>query len=208
MEAVHIGERTIPHSSHRLGRMRPTDCSAITDAELSRRLEQDGYLYLPKLIPREAVLAGQVHITAGIQCRRQCRCRSAASPSQTQCGRRFDGTEERVSADFFKNSIETAGLEAASSGPIFDHARGCGTAPCLVFPLPPRLRQCLSVRNSRERALLPEESHPRTQPPTGWLQVEPNLAVSAGELCSPVALSSRRSDLGMRARLCVCAGER
>ena len=90
------------------------------------------YLYLPKLIRREAVLAGQAHITAGIQCRRQCRCRSAASPSQTQCGRRFDGTEERVSADFFKNSIETAGLEAASSGPIFDHARGCGTAPCRI----------------------------------------------------------------------------
>lgn len=46
----------------RLGRMRRTEPSASGE-ELRQRLADDGYVYLPQLFPREAVLAAQERMT-------------------------------------------------------------------------------------------------------------------------------------------------
>ena len=67
---VQIGNRTIPLDHERLGRLRPTALATTDDDELRRRLADDGYLYLKDLIPREAVLAGQV--SDGNACRSSC----------------------------------------------------------------------------------------------------------------------------------------
>ena len=67
MSMLQVGNRVLPLNSDRTGRLRPTDIRSCSNQELQTRLAQDGYLYLPNLIPRALVLAGQAAITARLE---------------------------------------------------------------------------------------------------------------------------------------------
>lgn len=62
MQELHVGPRQLALGAPRVGRMRRTPPSA-TGAELRARLAADGYVYLPALFPRGAVLAAQECMT-------------------------------------------------------------------------------------------------------------------------------------------------
>jgi hypothetical protein len=61
---VSVGGRELPLGSDpRVGRLRRTDPRTTPVADIRARLEQDGYVFLPRLLPPHAVLAAQQRMT-------------------------------------------------------------------------------------------------------------------------------------------------
>eukprot|EP01050_Picozoa_sp_SAG11_P000979 SAG11_NODE_38_length_21705_cov_24.667453_17_plen_263_part_00 len=140
--ALQIGTRTLPLQGFaRLGEMRRSQLSELSDAELQQRMDLDGYLYLPGLIPREAVLAGQRSIVS-VSCHRS-KLLFRDDPLPPFSSLLYLWPPSPPSPPSPDCLVLRKGLSAASDNPIFDEARG-------------------------ERALLPGRE--RSSPPVGWLQ--------------------------------------